>query len=63
MVCSWEILTASTISLYLRHSDAESCPVETFTYCWVMVEPPPTPPVAWFHSARPMPVRSKPGLE
>ena len=34
------------ISLYLRHSEAWSWPVETFTYCWVIVEPPPTPPVS-----------------
>ena len=32
--------------MYLRRIDAESWPVETLTYCWVMVEPPPTPPVS-----------------
>jgi hypothetical protein len=60
---SLEIFAAAITSRNLRHRECWSCPVVIFTYCWVMVEPPPTPPVSWRHAARPIPPISKPGLE
>jgi hypothetical protein len=61
--CSWEIFAAITTSRYLRHSEYSSPTRTFFTYCWVIVDPPPTPPVAWFHTARTMPTGSKPRFE
>jgi hypothetical protein len=59
----WEILTDQTSSRNLRRRLKSSSWVATFTYCWVIVEPPPAPPVACLNTARPMPIGSKPGLD
>ena len=51
-----EILTEMTSSLDLRHSETCSSPTNAFlTYCWVIVEPPPSPPKMLFLNARAKP--------
>ena len=50
-------------SLYLRISEYSSPTIAFLTYCWVIVDPPPEPPVRFFQTARPKPVTSKPLFE